>query len=110
MTNMAGPQRGASAETMTQRNANNSMGRLLTMLAALGAISSHATASLPDPADNYTVLLAGLPKGEMTVATTESGERRITFQYQDRGRGPELTVVRRDDAQGIPQSLTVSGL
>lgn len=63
----------------------------------------------PPAATEYTVLLAGLPKGEMRVSKA-GGERRITYRYQDRGRGPELTAVRRDDSHGIPQSFSVSGL
>lgn len=59
-------------------------------------------------AERYTVVMSGVAKGALTV-TEANGERRAHLQFQDRGRGPDLTSVRRTDAAGITTRLTVSG-
>jgi hypothetical protein len=64
--------------------------------------------ALPAAAAQYSVLIQGNAAGEMTV-DREAETLRVTFSFNDRGRGPELTSTIRLDAQGLPVEVTTTG-
>jgi beta-glucosidase-like glycosyl hydrolase len=50
----------------------------------------------------HTILMSGNPAGEQVTTLLPSGERRIHYEYNDRGRGPVLdTVIRPDGSMRI---------
>jgi imidazolonepropionase-like amidohydrolase len=79
----------------------NAKALLLALLLALTAAPAAADGS-------YDVVILGQVRGGMTVAT-ESGVRRVHFQFVDRGRGPDMRTELRVDAQGLPTAYTATG-
>lgn len=66
--------------------------------------------SAPAFADTaLTVMMSGTARGEVAVADQGPGVRRITYGFQDRGRGPALTETVTADATGRPVALSVDG-
>jgi imidazolonepropionase-like amidohydrolase len=65
--------------------------------------------NIPSNAALYSVLLMGNPAGQQAVWTAPDGSHHIFFQFNDRGRGPELTSVLQLDPKGIPVSESVTG-
>jgi imidazolonepropionase-like amidohydrolase len=57
----------------------------------------------------YSVVMSGTTKGSLVVTDAGEGQRRTTFRYDDRGRGPDLVTVARYD-HGFPQSVAVDGV
>jgi cytosine/adenosine deaminase-related metal-dependent hydrolase len=55
-----------------------------------------------------TVLTLGKPSGTQ-VRNCDGGKCTATFEYNDRGRGPETTATWTLDANGMPAELTVTG-
>lgn len=72
-------------------------------------------ASLPclAVADNtlaeYTWLTVGEPSGTHTVKKGDDGSTTITFEFNDRGRGPDTTALLWLDQQGFPVHLSITG-
>lgn len=65
---------------------------------------------IPSTAAQYSVLIMGNLAGQQAVWTAPGGSLHIFFQFNDRGRGPQLASVIKLDAKGIPVSETVTGL
>ncbi len=57
----------------------------------------------------YTILLAGNRAGVQTTEALENGERRFSFEYNDRGRGPKIQCRMILNQQSIPVLLEISG-
>jgi len=64
---------------------------------------------IPDSATRYSMLLMDNLAGQQAMWTAPDGSLHIFFQYNDRGRGPQITSVIQRDAKGIPVSETVTG-
>lgn len=58
----------------------------------------------------FTVLIAAKPAGVQTSTTAADGSRSLTYEYNDRGRGPKLSARARLDASGIPVALDIDGV
>ena len=74
------------------------------LMAAVFAASAHAETRA------YDWLTIGEPSGELIVETAADGARSLTFSFNDRGRGPELTADYRLDEAGVPISIRITGL
>jgi Amidohydrolase family len=67
-------------------------------------------AGAAQPAEQrYTVLMSGTAKGSLRVTDGAEGERRSTYSFRDRGRGPDLETVAQVDARGVPVRIAISG-
>jgi imidazolonepropionase-like amidohydrolase len=56
----------------------------------------------------YVVLIAGHPAGSMTVTRT-GAERHIHFEFNDRGRGPEMDEAVTLSETGVTAKVAVKG-
>lgn len=83
---------------------------VLISLAAAACARTAATTPEPAAATHYTVLMAGNRAGEQTVTPTADGALEVRHVFNDRGRGPDLTTRYRLRADGIPESITTSGI
>ncbi len=78
-------------------------------------MASCATAPPPPPAAaaqgevHYSVWLAGNRAGSATVHALGSETWRFAFEFNDRGRGPNLTSQVTLDRRGLPVRFDVSG-
>lgn len=75
---------------------------LLAGLAALGAGTAEETV--------YSVLIMDQPAGRQTVRALPGGEWVLSFEYNDRGRGPKLSSRIRLDETGIPARIETTGV
>jgi len=58
----------------------------------------------------YAVLIMEKPAGSQTTTVAADGARNLSYEFNDRGRGPKLTArVRLDDA-GVPASFEMDGI
>ncbi len=64
---------------------------------------------VPAGATRYSVLSSGNLAGHQVVWTTADGKRHVFFEYNDRGRGPQIHTVMALGAGGIPTSLENTG-
>jgi len=66
-------------------------------------------AGAPASAERWEVLIQGNPAGFMEIETPAPGELQCHFEFNDRGRGPNLDtrVVLGDD--GLPREVTTTG-
>ncbi|HEX7114691.1 MAG TPA: amidohydrolase family protein [Steroidobacter sp.] len=62
-----------------------------------------------DAQRRYAVLIMGNPAGVQTTRVGPDGAHEVTFEYNDRGRGPKLHATLRLNERGLPVSLTASG-
>jgi imidazolonepropionase-like amidohydrolase len=96
------------------------MKRLFAALALLVCVhlafcsSSFAQSPVPQSNDSsnttrYAVLMMGQPAGTETSTVTPSGERQITFEFNDRGRGPRLASRITLGADGVPTLIETKG-
>jgi cytosine/adenosine deaminase-related metal-dependent hydrolase len=61
------------------------------------------------PATTFAVILGGRQAGTMTVETSDPATYRVTFEYNDRGRGPKLESTIRLGSDSTPVRLETSG-
>ncbi|HYY42762.1 MAG TPA: hypothetical protein VE775_08540, partial [Pyrinomonadaceae bacterium] len=95
------------------------MNRLLITLllcCAYLTLLAHASAQSQPPATTsaanqtrYTVLMMGQPAGTQTATSTSAGERQVSFEFNDRGRGPKLTSRIAFGADSIPTLIETDG-
>lgn len=58
----------------------------------------------------YTVLMIGKPAGVQTSLVKPDGTHELTYEYNDRGRGPKLTSRQRFGRDGVPVSVETRGV
>jgi len=58
----------------------------------------------------YAVLIMEKPAGVQTTTVAADGSRNLSYEYNDRGRGPKLTARVRLDAGGVPASMEIDGV
>lgn len=59
---------------------------------------------------NYQWLTIGEPSGSQVVTINSDLERTFTFEFNDRGRGPDTTTTVRLNEQGIPVFFEATGV
>jgi hypothetical protein len=74
------------------------------LLFAFGAFAQDAAQT------RYAVLIMEKPAGSQTTAVAADGTRNLSYEYNDRGRGPKLTARVRLDASGVPASIEMDGI
>ena len=57
----------------------------------------------------YTILLVGNRAGTATTEIDAKGERRFTYEFNDRGRGPKIDCRMTLNDAGVPQRVRISG-
>lgn len=82
------------------------MSRLLTLLAVLAPTIAMAQSS---PHVRHTVTLAGNRAGVQTATVGADGVREISFEFNDRGRGPKISSRIEVDDAGLPVSVQTTG-
>ena len=58
----------------------------------------------------YAVLIMEKPAGTQTTEVAADGTRTMSYEYNDRGRGPKLTARVRLDTDQVPVSLEMEGV
>jgi len=58
----------------------------------------------------YAVLIMEKPAGLQTTTVAADGTRSLSYEYNDRGRGPKLTARVRLDAERVPASIEMDGV
>ena len=85
-------------------NKTRSWLRLTFLLATVPLIAAG-----PASAERWVVLIQGNPAGFMEIETPAPGEMHCHFEFNDRGRGPNLDthMILGDD--GLPREITTTG-
>ncbi|WDI30754.1 amidohydrolase family protein [Hyphococcus flavus] len=79
--------------------------------AALAAITFIASASAAGAEiRRYDWLTIGEPSGELIVEEGDDGAVSMQFSFNDRGRGPEIEADYVLNEDGVPISITITGL
>jgi hypothetical protein len=78
-------------------------------LAATACTTAPPPAAQPHAEQRYTVELAGNRAGLATARAGEGGVWTIGYEFNDRGRGPKVTVQAALDRRGLPVRLDVTG-
>ncbi len=81
----------------------------LTAIAAALLSASVALAQDAQPT-RYNVLMMEKPAGMQTSTVAADGSRTLSYEFNDRGRGPKLTATVRLDAAGVPTSIEMDGV
>ncbi|MFI5165930.1 MAG: amidohydrolase family protein [Thermoanaerobaculales bacterium] len=79
----------------------------LALLAATAVAASEPPA--PPPPTAFSVILGGAQAGTMTVQPTGASAYRVTFEYNDRGRGPRLDSTIRLGPDSTPVRIETNG-
>ena len=58
----------------------------------------------------YAVLIMEKPAGMQTNTLAADGSRNLSYEFNDRGRGPKLTATVRLDDAGVPASMKIDGV
>jgi cytosine/adenosine deaminase-related metal-dependent hydrolase len=64
---------------------------------------------VPPPPTAFVVILGGHQAGTMTVQPTAPSTYRVTFEYTDRGRGPQLDSTIRLGPDSTPVGVETTG-
>ena len=82
------------------------MSRFLALMALLAPTIVVAQAVAPV---RHTVILSGNRAGVQTATIDADGVREITFEFNDRGRGPKISSRIKVDDAGLPVSVQTTG-
>lgn len=85
------------------------MPRLIATAAAALCIACSALAQDASQT-RYAVLIMEKPAGMQTSTVAADGLRSLSYEFNDRGRGPKLTAKVRLDAAGVPVSVEMDGV
>lgn len=81
--------------------------------ATLALLGATAVAALelpaPPPPTEFAVILGGAQAGTMAVQATGASAYRVTFEYNDRGRGPRLDSTIRLGPDSTPVRIETDG-
>src|SRR6202008_1116873 len=108
------------AKSIELRGASQSFGGAITTtrslpmsrfiaLAAAFLLAGPALAQDANPT-RYAVLVMEKPAGLQTTTVAADGLRNLSYEFNDRGRGPKLTARVRLDAGGVPSSVEIDGV
>ncbi len=85
--------------------------RVIAAVIAVAAAQLVSSAFAQDPGQTrYAVLIMEKPAGVQTTAVAADGSRTLSYEYNDRGRGPKLTARVRLDTAGVPVSIEMDGV
>jgi len=59
---------------------------------------------------SFAVLIMEKPAGMQTSTVAADGLRSLSYEFNDRGRGPKLTARVRLDASGVPSLMEIDGV
>lgn len=81
-------------------------------LTAMAAALVFACSALAQDAKEtrYTVLMLEKPAGAQTSTVAADGSRNLSYEFNDRGRGPKLSMRVRLDGSSVPTSLEMDGV
>ena len=86
----------------------------VVLTAAAAACSSSSAPSAAAGAGKaelrYSVLLAGNHAGQAAVRAGDEGLWTIDYEFNDRGRGPKVTIQLALDRRGLPVREDVAGV
>ena len=84
---------------------------MLRLTALVAAVLFACTALAQDASQTrYAVLIMEKPAGLETSTVAADGTRSLSYEFNDRGRGPKLTARVRLDAAGVPASMEIDGV
>lgn len=75
----------------------------------LGLLASSTAFAADETTRDYTWLTIGEPSGSMLVTEAGEGSTRVSFEFNDRGRGPETTSILRINDQGVLTEAEITG-
>jgi imidazolonepropionase-like amidohydrolase len=67
------------------------------------------TPAFAEETREYSWLTIGKPSGSLSVIHADDGSSRISFEFNDRGRGPNTSTTVWLDQRGFPNHLSVTG-
>jgi imidazolonepropionase-like amidohydrolase len=80
------------------------------VIALLGLGCARPTTLSPHPLTlRYEVLIAGRHEGAQVTEITSENERRVSYEFNDRGRGPRLTTRMVVNPDGTPALIDTAG-
>jgi imidazolonepropionase-like amidohydrolase len=79
------------------------------LLAIVAGLFCASAAIAKDSTRTYDWVTAGNVSGSMVVEVLEEGVRKVEFEFNDRGRGPDLKEESQVDDRGLPVSLDLRG-
>src|SRR5688572_1274985 len=84
----------------------------MVRLVALSAALLFACSALAQETGQtrYAVLIMEKPAGMQTSTVAADGSRNLSYEYNDRGRGPKLTARVRLDSASVPVSIEMNGV
>lgn len=85
---------------------------MLRLIATAAAAFCIACSALAQDASQtrYAVLMMEKAAGSQTSTSAADGVRSLSYEFNDRGRGPKLTAKVRLDASGVPASVEMDGV
>lgn len=85
---------------------------MLRFIATAAAALCIACSALAQDAGQtrYAVLMMEKAAGSQTSTVAADGTRSLSYEFNDRGRGPKLTAKVRLDATGVPVSVEMDGV
>jgi hypothetical protein len=84
---------------------------MLRLTALVAACLFACTAFAQDASQTrYAVLIMEKPAGLETSTVAADGTRSLSYEFNDRGRGPKLTARVRLNAAGVPASMEIDGV
>jgi imidazolonepropionase-like amidohydrolase len=90
---------------------NNIGGDMLRVTAIAAGLVLACSAFAQSPGETrYAVLIMEKPAGSQTTTVAADGARSLSYEFNDRGRGPKLTARVRLDAAGVPESFEMNGV
>ena len=83
---------------------------MLRLAAFAAGLAFACSALAQDPGQTrYAVLIMEKPAGAQTTTVAADGSRNLSYEFNDRGRGPKLTARVRLDAAGMPILFEMAG-
>lgn len=82
---------------------------LLALALAPGRPAPAAEPATAVPEIRYVLILSGNRAGAATARAVSDREQVFTFQFNDRGRGPDTTTRTMVDEQGVPVRVEITG-
>src|SRR5687767_13548311 len=76
---------------------------LVALLATLGCLPAVGAEA------RHTVILGGNKAGIQTSTVAADGTREVSYEFNDRGRGPKINTRIKVNEAGLPISVQASG-